>query len=125
MAGAVVWSSALLCIPADWTAGQMHRMAGVLAGDQAGFCPGSNVVPDRPFCLTSSIMAGAVVWSSALLCIPADWTAGQMHRMAGVLAGDQAGFCPGSNVVPDRRGIHGGHTHTQVYTRNSSFKDAN
>ncbi|KAL9702576.1 hypothetical protein quinque_006094 [Culex quinquefasciatus] len=46
-------------------------------------------------------MAGAVVWSSALLCIPADWTAGQMHRMAGVLAGDQAGFCPGSNVVPD------------------------
>ncbi|KAL1399345.1 hypothetical protein pipiens_008281 [Culex pipiens pipiens] len=46
-------------------------------------------------------MAGAVVWSSALLCIPADWTAGLMHRMAGVLAGDQAGFCPGSNVVPD------------------------
>lgn len=73
----------------------------------------------------NSIMAGAVVWSSALLCIPADWTAGLMHRMAGVLAGDQAGFCPGSNVVPDRRGIHGGHTHTQVYTRNSSFKDAN
>ncbi|KAL9694587.1 hypothetical protein quinque_013872 [Culex quinquefasciatus] len=49
-------------------------------------------------------MAGAVVWSSALLCIPADWTAGLMHRMAGVLAGDQAGFCPGSNVrVSDGR----------------------
>ncbi|EDS36008.1 conserved hypothetical protein [Culex quinquefasciatus] len=46
----------------------------------------------------NSIMAGAVVWSSALLCIPADWTAGLMHRMAGVLAGDQAGFCPGSNL---------------------------